>query len=501
MTDSQTRSTFANARSGWDRVADYALADVVALVWRERLLALGVAAVVSLLGLVAVLQIPKSFQAYGQVLVLVDESYVLDPLDTERRNSQVGLSPSEMIQSERALVLAEPVRRAALATLGLEVVEPRIAAQSGPTDTPARKEALAVRAMGKALGAYVSPESPTVTLSYKHRDPDVSAQILNEILDTYLRYRREILLSVDTDAVGRERVRAQEALAAINTELATLMAEIEVGDFDADRAAVNAQVAEMDTALMRTRAERAEAEARVGALGARAAATPAQIALHTDDATPARLQELLLEREDLLTRYLPTSRVVQAHDEKIARLTASYGAGDVDGGLTRRGVNPVRQALEADRDAALATLAALRSREATLVGQVAALRERQRVLQEALPRFARLERERRALEGSVGVVTEREVRAQARRALTQEASDNIRVIERARPPTRGSSLRKPAFAAVLMLAGLLGLAAALVRGLTRSTPPSAAAVGRVLGAPVLAVVSPSAVRSALGGER
>ena len=62
------------------------------------------------------------------------------------------------------------------------------------------------------------------------------------------------------------------------------------------------------------------------------------------------------------------------------------------------------------------------------------------------------------------------------RDLTADAADNVRIVETAEAPTQGHSIKKVAFAGVLLVAGFLALVAGLLHAFL--TPPPGAAPAR-----------------------
>jgi uncharacterized protein involved in exopolysaccharide biosynthesis len=93
------------------------------------------------------------------------------------------------------------------------------------------------------------------------------------------------------------------------------------------------------------------------------------------------------------------------------------------------------------------------------------------------------------LEEQVKQFSTREASARAQNELNRTSNDNIRVIERANVPTRGTSMKKLAGLGALLFAGITALMAGLVRAFSRSSFPTPASVGRTLGLPVLATVT------------
>ena len=77
--------------------------------------------------------------------------------------------------------------------------------------------------------------------------------------------------------------------------------------------------------------------------------------------------------------------------------------------------------------------------------------------------------------------------SQAAGAIARQSNDNISIVERAVPPTEGTSLKKPVAALSLLLAAFTAFCVGLLRAMTRPGRPSPAAASRMIGLPVLAM--------------
>ena len=96
-----------------------------------------------------------------------------------------------------------------------------------------------------------------------------------------------------------------------------------------------------------------------------------------------------------------------------------------------------------------------------------------------------LARDRDLLQSNVREFAIKEQRDEASREIGEETTDNIRIVERARPPTTGSSLRKPVLLLSVMFAAFTALCLGLLRVFLRPGLPTAASASRTLGLPVL----------------
>src|SRR5690606_38847326 len=139
-------------------------------------------------------------------------------------------------------------------------------------------------------------------------------------------------------------------------------------DFDSEKASLAA----VYTALMSERynltAQVSEVQGRLGATVQAAAQAPPEIGLYKDidQTAQAKLRQLQLERQDLISRYRPDSQPVREIDNKIAQVGAlAVGAPPSTAG-TRVGVNPVYQTLQTEKNQLEAQAASVRSRQSAI---------------------------------------------------------------------------------------------------------------------------------------
>ncbi len=217
------------------------------------------------------------------------------------------------------------------------------------------------------------------------------------------------------------------------------------------------------------------------------AATPREVDLYVETTSEQELVKLRLEREDLLTRYLPDSRAVKDIDRKITQLQGFLATAPAQG-LRRIGPNPTWQALEADRAAQTANISALIGRAAALAAQRQQAADRIARLASLEPEYLRLKRDRDALESSAGAFATREQAERARAELASRNVDNISVYEAARAPTRGDAGRRTILIAVAIFGLISALALGLLRAWSVSSFATANGIERTLGLPVLATV-------------
>ncbi|HWA01828.1 MAG TPA: hypothetical protein VG841_16090 [Caulobacterales bacterium] len=481
MRSSREQAKHAHALS-WSDAPRLGPVDLVAMLWAERATLFGVAAMICAIGFAAALLLPRTYTARSELLVRLGQEYVYQPND----GAGQGVAPDmqSVLNAEMRMLGSGVVVRRAIREVGLTSLYPELARASGSEEA---RIAAAERAFAAHLTLETAPQTPSIALSFKHKDPSVAARALNALVDAYLSRRREVLVGGESDALQRQSSELDGRVQAANAALSDFLTTNRIGDFESELSSAAQRLNEIDAQLLDADAKRREADGRRTSLRARYAAEPAEIELYSESDARRALVQAQLEREQLLSRYQEDAMPVREVDRRISQLQLFLAGGD-PASLTRRGPNPVRQDIATQLITAEAEMRAQSGRADALRLQRAGVAERLRALQNLQPDFTRLMRARTILEQSAGNFASRAEEARSFSQLLGRSTDNISEVERASPPTQGQSLRLPVAIATVLLSGLLGVAAALGRGLMRRGFPTPSSAARTLGAPVLAVL-------------
>jgi uncharacterized protein involved in exopolysaccharide biosynthesis len=388
-----------------------------------------------------------------------------------------------VMQAELRLLASPEVARGAVAAIGLPTLFPQIARDAHELGERRTNE-LAIQAFQKSFSVTTSPESPILNLHFTHRDPMVAAIALNAVSEIYLAYRRKILAEPTQASYQAQSVASAKRAAEGATKLEQMLSQYGIGDFEGEARAHSDLIGKLEADFAAAAAARREAQGRVEVLQALVAREPASIELYSESDAAKKLVDLRVEREQLLARYQAGAAPVFEIERRIKQLEA-YLAGETTPGLTRRGANPVRQEIETKLYEAQAEANAQGARAQAILQQREAAIARLRTLQTLQPQYQALARQKTILEEQAQTFAARAEEERAFSELAAMQTNNIRQLEPATAPTRGSSMRFE----VLALSGLLGLvlatAAACGRGLARRRFVTSGSAAHALGTPVL----------------
>ncbi|HRD28579.1 MAG TPA: GumC family protein [Caulobacter sp.] len=477
------------AAAGWASRPRYAPSDFITLLWRERGLMLGVFLVILALGVVFAMTLKKAYSAESSILIQLGQEYVYEPRAGDAGRGAVPDTDS-LVQSEVEILQSGQLRERVLRRIGLGVVYPDLAEKYAAA-SPADKAVLmakAIDSMGRKLSVGSAPANPVVRVSFEHDDPVMAARVVNTLLEEYLVYRRSVLIHPTSPVFERQRVMFEEQLQQADAAYQDFLTTNDIGDFAAQKTAATQLIGQIEAQRYAAEVTLQDRQARLAVLDGQLAQVTPEIGLYRDiDASASsRLAALRLQREEMLSRYRPEADPVRDIEAQIAQLEAGVSAGrTATDGARRIGVNPVHQTLQTERIQTAAEIAALQQSLSAYAAQAAKATEQLQRLATLEPQFQALTMDRDVLQSSVRDFTVRERQDQASRQIASESNDNIRIVDRATPATKGKSLRKP----VAMLAFLFGafsaLCAGLVRMFLRPGLPTRASAQRTLDLPVL----------------
>jgi len=479
----------ASPGSGWANRPRYALSDLAALLWRERILMLAVFVVLFVIGFGAALAMKTSYPAYASVLVRLGQEYVYEPRAGDAGRGAVPDS-DQVIQSETEILGSAQLKQRVIERLGLSRIYPELAKKYAGAKPAEQREIMgaAERAMEQSLQIETAPDTPIIRVGFEHRNPETAALVLNTVLEEYLIYRRSVLGDANAPVLEQQRLAFESRLAAADAAYEDFLNYNRIGDFASEKASLSQLQAQIEQQKFQVEAQLQDRLGRLGALERQFVQVSPEVGLFRD-VNPAgadKLVELKVQREDLLSRYRPDARPVQELDAQIAHMERAVAEGRTKGDSARRfGVNPVYQTLQTEKIQLTAEVSALRQQQAALTSQLEQLLQRRLRLAELEPRFQALSLDRDVLQANVRDFTVKEEQSRAAQEIAAQTNDNVRIVARAIPPTKGKSLKKPVAMLALLFAGFSALCAGLVRMYLRPGLPTPRTAARTLDLPVL----------------
>jgi uncharacterized protein involved in exopolysaccharide biosynthesis len=478
-----------SSHAGWASRPRYAPSDFITLLWRERWLMLVIFLVILAAGTGAALMMKKAYPAQASILVQLGQEYVYEPRSGDAARGAVPDNDS-LVQSEVEILMSAQLRERVIRKIGLADIYPGLGvdyAKAAPADK-ALVMAKAVEDFGKNLSVGSAPSNPVVRIGFEHENPDMAARAVNTLLEEYLIYRRSVLIQPNSPVMERQRVMFEDQLQQADAAYQDFLTTNDIGDFNAQKTALTQLIGQIEAQRQMAEVTLQDRQARLATLEAQLDQVSPEIGLYRDiDATAAtRLAALRLQREEMLSRYTPSAQPVKDVEAQIAQLEAGMTTGRTQtDGARRIGVNPVHQTLQTDRIQTAAEVAALQQSLAAYARQYQQATDQLQRLAGIEPEFQALSMDRDVLQTSVRDFTVKERQDDAARQIASETNDNIRIVDRATPQTKGKSLRKPVFALAFLFGLFSALCAGLIRVFLRPGLPTPASAARTLDLPIL----------------
>lgn len=465
------------------------LVELGVLLWRAKWLMIPVFAAVLALGLWYAFQQPKEYVAQSRVQVALSEEYIFRPRVGDGVQNNVP-ETEQLVLDEIELMRSPVIAERVLEQFGLETIYPKISDKlaTAPEDKRYEIERSAVRTLSKNFTAYAAPKGSVIRANFAHSDPAMSADVLNAVVETYVAYRAEVFSDRSPRSLERQREQFEVDLRIAENDLLRFLTDNGLSDFTAEQAAVRELFSAVEQAILVNRTGQSELDGQTETLRQQLANATPLVDLFVEDTTAQSLVALELEREELLTRYKPESKTVQDIDQRIARASQFRDGQTGAVGTVRRGPNPVYQGVETALGTARSQAVAARREGEELARQSILVESRQRRIAELEPRWLQLVRRRDLLEANARNFATRAVEARALAEIAREGSDNIRILEPARRPDKGTSLKLIIAAGSLVFGSFCALIIGLFFALTRKGFVTPASLQRTVGLPVVSTV-------------
>lgn len=427
------------------------LRDLVEVVFRRRKLIYRYFA--GLLGgaLLAVLALPRSYEA--QIKILVDRERVNPVVSTGSNvlEQDRGLTQDEVISEvelfqsrdslEKAVVdcgLSEP------AAHSLGALKLRVLSTLGLAPDKNTRIYQAVLSLEKNLQAIPVNSSNLIKVTYRTGSPRLGARVLAELGDVYLAKHAAMHRSQGTSEFFDQQAQeynialadSEARLVNYNRETGTILPEYE-------KQTTLQKVSEFEGSVQQTRAEIAETNQRLQALKAQAASLAPRMITQVKTSENAQLianlksalLTLELKHTELLQKFEAGYPSVQEIEKEISKAMAAIADAE------KRGVreettdeDPTYQWVRTELAKDTVSLVGLRARESALSGALASMKERSLVLDQASAVQQDLVRTAKANEESYLIYHRKREEARIADELDQKGIVNATIAEAAAVP-------------------------------------------------------------------
>ncbi|NNF60396.1 MAG: hypothetical protein HKN06_03590 [Gammaproteobacteria bacterium] len=471
------------------------LASAINLVFRDAKIIFGVTALTVIIAVVGSLLMAKTYEAKVTLLVKFGREFVYRAETGDGRETvpqRTGME--EAINAEVQILASRDLKERVIATIGINRLYPDLAGSDDALED-------AIDNFASALDINSIERSSIINVYFRHIDPDLAADTLNELVNEYRSKRLDVYRNSDVGFFQGEVDRLTAALREAESDFVSFKAKNKIFEFDSQANLLVSTRNQLATEL--ANAERAISEMREKqkALGGQLKLQPRTIVLYTDSERGRRLDqarsqifELRLEEQNLLSSYREDSKAVTSVRARIAQLEAFIAeqGNDVSGQSVRTGPNTLYQTLEAQLLAAQTDLSAAEARRDATALQLDQLDQEIVRVSSLNSRYDELAREveshRSALDAQLNNLSD----SRAFAALDEQNRTNIRVVQPAVPPSSAIGMTRKGRVFLAIPLGLLaGVFVAFIMNVFRPTVGEPLTVERRSGLDVLATMDRS----------
>ena len=472
------------------RLMQLGLGDIVALLFRELWLMIIVFAVIFGVGLMAAFSMPSSYTAGASLLMQLGKNYVYEPVAGDAARGATA-TIDQVVQSEVEILSSTELKRNVIAKLGYKVILPSSPNLWNPQTDAARAEAenAALKVLQGGFEASTAPQNNVVRLTFKHEDAQAASLILNTLIDEYLTYRQQVYTDQTGPQLAKQKANFDARLADADRTYQAFLAQNGVADYDAAKATYAKIYDQVTTDLYAAQTQYATDQAKLSEVkGSLARMNPEMsIERDLDLSVPNKIFALQQQRQDLLSRYLPTAQPVKDIDAQIASLQAMMSSGQGIGEATHKlGSNPLYQTLMGQKFDLEADMASVSSRMRLLQQQAVQVMGKLQGLVGLEAEYNTMATERNALQDNIKIFTQRIQENEAVQEMSKGGDDTVRVVEKAQMPDKPKSLKRIILILSFLFAGFTALCAGLLRVYTRKGFANAQMASKALDLPVLA---------------
>lgn len=329
---------------------------------------------------IATLVVKPTYEASSQILVKVgrENLYVPTVQTTGNLNPIISVNREQQINSEIEILKSRSLVEEVIKSLGPTNIYKDLNQDLDGRYSPAEK---AISKLEKALKVEGIKKSDIIEVSFKHKDPQMAATVVNTLVNFFLDRHLQVYKSPQSYGFFQEQSRILRIkLGQAESKLEAFKKQNEVTSLEQQKSLLLKQEADLSVALNHTLSQEAETESRINQLRLQLAGTPKTIPQGEEvDHNPylistlqAKLVELQLKEKQLLIKYTAQSRLVQNVKEEIQMVRNKLDEQEHKRyGKSRTGLNTTYQLLQQEVFRNEAELNSLKAKREAQSGQLA----------------------------------------------------------------------------------------------------------------------------------
>jgi len=463
--------------------------EILTLVFKHRLMILGVFLFIVLGVTVVSFLLPPLYEAESVRLVKVGREYL------DRREG--GTVPStvevrEIANSEIKIIRSRDLMEGVIDTIGLGRIYPDLVT-APPRGLPPMDAAL--KEFSKRMYTYPVKESNVIEIKFRHGDPSIAAEAVNLLVDKFKEKRLDLLADSSASFLAQQVAVYRRRLVEREEQIETFKRQHGVFSMGDQRRLLLQQRADLEMSTKNTHSRIVELAQRGSTLRDQMRTVAETVPLFDETDRNVVIEDaktkwlgLRLKEQELVSKY-PEANPLVVNVRKDIELVERFLKEQEAVKRVRQGRNPVFEQLEAETLRAEAERRSLEIKASTIHGQTAAVGDELRALDGLEKELQHLTREMALTESDYRRYADKLEEARIAEVLERERVGTVRVVQRAFVPVEPVTPRKALNIAVaIVLGAVCSLGVAFLSERLRDAPGTPSVVERELGFPVLAVI-------------
>jgi capsular exopolysaccharide synthesis family protein len=338
--------------------------------------------------------------------------------------------------------------------------------QSNPIK-PSDNHDRAVHTIMKNLQVKAQKDSSIISISYESGSPQVAQNVIRTLIEYYLKKHSEVHRTQGSETFFLKQVSdSNDTLALLEKKLQDLRDETGISSLEEQRQDILSRIADLVGQIGAEEANLAACQAKVQTLQKTVSSIPETLTTQETtgfsnqavDLMRARLYELQLEENDLLSKFTEESEQVKMIRKKVAEALMLINKETDKEGRTEvsKGINSNYLQTQSALSIEQANLSSIQAKIVNLNEQLATEREKLKTINEADFKITNLRREIDMQQAKYQMNSDKLNQARIDNELDEDKISNISEVQRATFPTRPVPQRRTLKLVLGILVGIMG---------------------------------------------
>lgn len=413
------------------------------------------------------------YRSEAKLLVRVGrETVTLDPTATTGTIIPVAQSRESEIVTELEILKSREIAEEVVDTVGLEAFispleEPRKKSllERSVLTTPLSTRDSVVLGVMNNLGVDIRKESWIIGISYEAKNPQLAQKVLSAFIDRYLEKHIEVHRTPGSyQFFTQESNQLRNKLVGAENQLQDLMNQTGIYSLEEQQKIILGRIGDLQADIDSTESELAASRAKTQELQNSLANTPELVVTGATvgfpnaaaDTMRARLYELQLLEQDLVSKFERDSRQVQDVRRQIAAAQALLDKENQTRSTLTKGMNVTYQQVQSALFTEQANVSSLQAKVNELKGNLEHVKMELKTLNDNSVKFANLTREIEIQNENYRKYSENLEQARVDEALETGKISNINVVQPATLPIRPVRPNRILYLMLGLLFGIFG---------------------------------------------